>query len=240
MSPRHLDKDSTTPGFPRVNNILSAAALFALLLPSCDTPRLPGPAVQTKPALKRPSASATPQGGHSTTRDQWDVVTARFQRVPGVVPGSDYSEIRIFDADWQSKRLSWPEETKLPLNEKNLATFTILTTWDFFEETGWYERSMIVKVRQEGMTLLDQSLCEKHGRRMVRKALPIAYGMPGDTVDGMPYQEWSAQFPHGKGYGSGICTVYPSSPKKRNEWVCAACVEAYQKWEAAYEAKHKN
>lgn len=106
----------------------------------------------------------------------------------------------------------------MPLREVSYYTCHIVTSpfYDPLPMSGpnenWGNRSWITKVVYHGMTLFDESLGHVHGRKMIRKSVPLLYGDYEDSFRSIPFAVWREQMPHGYECSFGGCMVNKNSP----------------------------
>jgi len=71
-------------------------------------------------------------------------------------------------------------------------------------------------------------ICEVHTSQMVRRWIPVAYGLP--DFGGHPDPKDFAHFPYGEESWPGGCVVTPT--KEREVFLCPECVKACRAWHA--------
>jgi hypothetical protein len=196
-----------------------------------------------KPGAGAPKSNAPERPEYTTFRppedkapkpaEKWHVVTAKIEREKGETG----DRMKVFDLPERVYELPWPENTKLPLISGQVYTLTILNDhwYDPFTGGGWKPKDTLMKVVQEGMILMDASLCEVHGSKMERKVVPISYGDPGSEFMGTPFAVWLELFPHGFMRNFGGCVTNEGSPKTGKCYVCEKCVEDSAAWRARKE-----
>jgi hypothetical protein len=95
-------------------------------------------------------------------------------------------------------------------------------------------RGELVSVRNPSGVILDLSRCTRHETDMVRRPVPIIYGLPmGDFLKAM-----NRDFPH-PAFELGGCVVDDGAPKEEPRYVCAQCDAAAEAWSASFLADRK-
>jgi hypothetical protein len=92
----------------------------------------------------------------------------------------------------------------------------------------------LVSVRNPSGVILDLSRCTRHDTDMVRRPVPIIYGLPmGDFLKAM-----NRDFPH-PAFELGGCVVDDGAPKDEPRYVCAKCDAAAEAWSASFLANSR-
>ena len=92
----------------------------------------------------------------------------------------------------------------------------------------------LVSVRNSSGVILDLSRCTRHETNMVRRPVPIVYGLPmGDFLKAM-----NRDFPH-PAFELGGCVIDDGAPKEEPRYVCAQCDAAAKAWSASFVADPK-
>jgi hypothetical protein len=92
----------------------------------------------------------------------------------------------------------------------------------------------LVSVRNSSGVIVDLSRCTRHETNMVRRPVPIVYGLPmGDFLKAM-----KRDFPH-PAFELGGCVIDGGDPKEEPRYVCAQCDAAAEAWSASFAANPK-
>lgn len=126
----------------------------------------------------------------------------------------------------------------LSVSEEHAATLLLKQTRGPFEISFWYHEikrshwnsalphGELVAVRDQDGVVLDLSVCEIHGDTMIRKAVPILYGLPLKN-----FADALQRFPHSPLVLGGCVTMH-DDPKEMPAYVCPSCEKAFDSWDA--------
>ncbi len=104
----------------------------------------------------------------------------------------------------------------------------------WYHEEGWlpdtmFGRGELASIRNAAGVILDRSRCAVHDFDMVRRPVPISYGMPmREQMDAM-----KRDFPH-PAFTLGGCVIDEGAPKDETHYVCAKCDAAAKAWTASF------
>lgn len=145
--------------------------------------------------------------------------------------------------------LEIPQSNKKPLSlfiaRKHLAKLETTDNARRHEVRYWYHderwssdlvtgQGELDSVRDPSGVILDLSRCTRHETDMVRRPVPISYGLPmGDFLKAM-----NRDFPH-PAFTLGGCVVDEGTPKDEPRYVCAKCDAAAEAWSASFLANPK-
>ena len=133
------------------------------------------------------------------------------------VPGRD-GPVQLYLREEERSRLG-AEDPSQPLE---------IRYW-YREETLFsgsvFGRGELASIRNAQAVILDRAICHRHNETMVRRPVPIEYGLPlrefMDTAN--------RDFPHAA-FQLGGCCVDTNSPQETPAYVCASCDRTYQAW----------